>query len=391
MDQYSSENVNLFILRKQHLTRETKIDDIYQITQDIGGLHCTSQTTPYLSLFNRTNNFSKEELEAEAYEKKNLGKIRCVRKTVFFHTKENLPWVVNATKKQHAKRHLEYLAHLGVSEKKYQEIVENMLLVLKGKNLSTSEIKKALESKENISAMINLACDKFKLIRNKPIKSWRDRRHTYSSFEEYFPNLDLDEFSEEESRTKLVRYYIQCFGPVSETDIVWWTGFNKTETRNALEELGEELNQILIGDTETNMMILNSDLKNLANMTIPDYPTINILPDLDSYMMGYKERERYVEQDWYDHIFDRSGNATTTILVDGQVKGIWDFISSKSSEIRFYMLEKLEEGVMDNIKNELRLIGNFIFDEDVKLIECKSMDPLKTRTPGEVQTPLKYC
>ncbi|MHA1223796.1 MAG: DNA glycosylase AlkZ-like family protein [Candidatus Heimdallarchaeaceae archaeon] len=75
--------INYFILSKHHLTPKTKIDNILQIAHDICGLHSTSQTTPYLSLFSRTNSFQKEDLEKEAYEKKNLGKIRCMRKTIF--------------------------------------------------------------------------------------------------------------------------------------------------------------------------------------------------------------------------------------------------------------------------------------------------------------------
>lgn len=391
MDIFSNEQTNYFILLKQHLTPDTKSEDILEITKDIGGLHCTSQTTPYLSLFSRSKDFSKDMLDIEAYENKNLGKIRCVRKTVFLHLKENIPWVINATKNQLSKRHVDYLANLGVSEEKYQKIVNDILRILKGKNLSVSEIKNELGSKENISAMVNLACDKFKLIRNRPVKSWRDRRHTYSSFEEYFPGMGLESVSEEESRKELVRYYLECFGPVSETDIVWWTGFNKTETRKALEELQEEVTQVCIGESKENLMISNTDFKILNNISVPEQEIINVLPDLDSYLMGYKERDRYVKQEWYNHIFDRSGNATTTVLVNGQVKGIWDFISSKKPEIKFFMLEKLDDEVMVNVRENLLATGQFIFEEKVELTECKAMDPLKSRVPGEVQTPLKYC
>jgi len=390
MDKFSVEQVNQFILQKQHLTADSKTENISAVTRDIGGLHSTSQTAPYLSLFNRIENFSKNQLDEEAYVKKNLGKIRCIRKTVFLHHKEFIPWIVQATKKQYAKRHVDYLANLGVSEEKYQKLVQDILKVLEGRNLSVSEIKKELNSNENISAMVNLACDQFRIIRNRPIKSWRDRRHTYSVFEEYFPSMNLEEFSEEESRTKLVRYYLECFGPATEIDIVWWTGFNKTEVRIALKELDDKATQNPI-EQAPNFILLNSDIDKIVNMTLSEQDVINVLPDLDPYMMGYKERERYVDQKFYDHIFDRSGNATTTILVNGKVKGIWDFISSKKSVIKYFLLEKLTKEQLEGVRSQLKEVGRFIFEEDVTLMECKLMDPLKTRTPGEVQTPLKHC
>ncbi len=391
MSEFSIDCINQFIIEKQHLTKETKTDNIQTIVKNIGGLHSTSQTAPYLSLFSRMNNFTRSQLDQEAYEKRNLGKIRCIRKTVFIHHKEFLPWIINATRKQHAKRHVDYLANLGVSEAKYQEIVNDILLVLQGRNLSVAELKKELSSKDNISAMVNLACDNFQLIRNCPVKSWRDKRHTYSAFKEYFPNMNLDEITEEESRMKLVSYYLECFGPVTETDIVWWTGFNKTETRSSLEELAENITKIPIESLSKDFLLLNSDVLKLEKVSQNSEVTVNILPDLDPYMMGYKERERYVEKSFYDHIFDRSGNATTTILVNGKVVGIWDFVGSKEPLIKFFLLEKTEKEPYTAIKNELNEIGKFIFAEKVPLKECKTMNPLKTRTPGEVQTPLKYC
>lgn len=391
MVEISLDQVNQFILRKQHLTKETKTDDILAITKNIGGLHSTSQTSPYLSLFSRTNNFTKEKLDEEAYGKRSLGKVRCVRKTVFILHKEVLPWVINATRSQYAKRHVDYLANLGVTEERYQKNVKDILNVLKGRVLSVSEIKKELNSQENISAMVNLACDEFQIIRNKPIKSWRDRRHTYSSFKEYFPNMDLDKPSEEESRKKLVKYYLECFGPVTENDIVWWTGFNKTEARKALEQLGEIITEISIANDDKEYIILQSDLEKFQKMNITKEQTLNILPDLDPYTMGYKDRERYINKNYYDYIYDRSGNASTTILKDGQIIGVWDFVGAKEPMIKFLFFEQLRKEIYEKIKLQLKRYGSFIFDKEIPLRECKEMEPLKTRTPGEVQTPLKHC
>jgi hypothetical protein len=55
MNNVDLNHINHFILRKQHLTDDSKTDNIVQIAKDIGGLHSTSSTTPYLSLFARTN------------------------------------------------------------------------------------------------------------------------------------------------------------------------------------------------------------------------------------------------------------------------------------------------------------------------------------------------
>ena len=45
--------VNHFVLKKQHLADDSKIGDVIQIADDIGGLHGTSDIGPFLSLFAR--------------------------------------------------------------------------------------------------------------------------------------------------------------------------------------------------------------------------------------------------------------------------------------------------------------------------------------------------
>ncbi|MCC7573376.1 MAG: hypothetical protein KO464_08305 [Candidatus Methanofastidiosum sp.] len=57
MDEFELSKVNNFLLRKQHLTGNTKVQSVAQVAKDILGLHATYASTPYLSLFNRVKRF----------------------------------------------------------------------------------------------------------------------------------------------------------------------------------------------------------------------------------------------------------------------------------------------------------------------------------------------
>lgn len=391
MKEFTDLEVNYFILTKQHLTPESRIDDITKITQDIGGLHATSQTTTYLSTFFRATNFQKEDLENEIYEKKNLGKIRCMRKTIFIQPKELIPRLYLATKKQYAKRHEDYLKNLGVTAEEYEKAANEIRRILTGKVLSTADIKKEVSSKEYTTHFITLMCDQLDLIRTKSVKSWRDKRHTYSLFKEYFPDMSFEGINEEESMKFLVRKYLECLGPATETDIVWWTGFNKTQTRRILQELEDQVEKIQIKGIDKEYLILSEDLIKLQTINKTEKSVITLLSDLDPYLMGYKDRERYVKEDHHSYLFDRSGNATSAILLNGVVIGIWDFVSSKESTIKIFFLEKPDVSIKKQVLEEAKRVGKFIFGEETTITECKEMESLKGRIPGEVLTPLKHC
>ena len=60
MNIFNLDRINHFVLCRQHLSDDSRIDDIVQIVKDIGGLHATGPMGPYLSLFVRTKNFKIE-------------------------------------------------------------------------------------------------------------------------------------------------------------------------------------------------------------------------------------------------------------------------------------------------------------------------------------------
>ena len=82
--------VNRFRLHQQHLSDASKTEDTVQIARDIYGLHATNPTAPYLSLFARARDFTRDKLDKELYVRKSLGKIRCVRTTVHVLPRETM-------------------------------------------------------------------------------------------------------------------------------------------------------------------------------------------------------------------------------------------------------------------------------------------------------------
>ncbi|MFX1600411.1 MAG: DNA glycosylase AlkZ-like family protein, partial [Promethearchaeota archaeon] len=230
-------HVNKFVMKKHHLTDETLIDDIIQITDDLCGLHSTRLSTSHLSLFVRTKNFKKTDLERELYINRTLGRIRGMRRTLFIQTIDMIPIVHNATFKLGEKNFEKYMEFHKVSLKEYQEISNRILKILKGREISALEIRKELNSKSNIPAIIQLMCNYGLLVRGKPIKDWKDMRNNYALFKDYFPTLNLTKLNEKDAIQILIEKYIKTYGPVSENDISWWTGFTKTIIRDALQNI----------------------------------------------------------------------------------------------------------------------------------------------------------
>ncbi|UCC57815.1 MAG: AlkZ family DNA glycosylase [Candidatus Bathyarchaeum sp.] len=380
--------VNNFILRKQHLTDDSKIDDVIKIVNDVGGLHATIPKTPYLSIFSRAKNFTRKKLDEELYAKRSLGKIRCVRKTVYIIPKQMIPIAYSATKKMVKLTSERYSRYLGVSQKEYVKMSKLVLEVLKGGGMTAKEVKNELMTELNISAILNLMSDQGLLIRGNPKKGWKSNIHTYYPFHDYFPDIDLNEPNEAQAVALLVQYYLSSFGPVTEKDIIWWTGLKKTAIQEALKKIKEQIVRVEIEGLEDGFIMLQSD-SFLEKITPPKNRVVNLLPALDSYIMGYKQRERYLSYQHYDRVFDRSGNATSTILLDGRIAGVWDFKEAKKPVVKILLFEDAEDSVLTEIRSKAQKIGRFIADKEVQINECDSMIPLPRRTAGGFMSPLR--
>lgn len=391
MTKLDLKKVNHFVLQKQHLAEDSKIDNIVQIVKDVFGLHATSATTPYLSLLARTRSFTKDDLDQELYEKRNLGKIRCVRKTVYVLPKEMIPVAYSATQKMVQVNTERFVKYVGVTQKEYQETSKSVLKILKDRGMTAKEVKQALQTELNISAILNLMCDLGLLVRGAPPKGWKSSIHTYYPFHKYFPDINLNQVDEAKARELLIKQYLASFGPITENDVAWWTGFPKRDVRQILKSLQDQITQAEISNLEGNYVMLSSDERFLKSLQRSKKQAVNLLPSLDPYLMGYKERQRYLNHRYYDYdkIFDRSGNATSTISLDGRIAGVWDFTEDTEPMVKLLLFEKVQESSLRNIYKEARRTGKFIAGKEVRVKECDSMVPLTQRTAGGFMSPLK--
>jgi hypothetical protein len=276
--------------------------------------------------------------------------------------------------------------YLGITPTQYARISNKILKILRGRGLTTREIKQKLRTSTNIAPIVNLMCDRGLLVRSLPREGWKSTQHAYFLFKDYYPDLDLTTYDEMEARRKIVKQYLLSFGPVSERDIAWWTGFPKTQVKSILEDLDGEMSPIEISELEGGYFILSSEIESLRSQVSPKHPVVNILPCLDPFIMGYKDRERYRFPKHDKMIFDRSGNATSTILVDGRIVGIWDV---EEPLAKIFYLTALEKDVRKKIHSKVSDMGKFITEKPVQIKVCDSMVPLPKRTAGSFMSPLK--
>lgn len=330
---FSSESRRARLVARHHL--DGTASDPVQAATDVVVLHATDPATVYLSVLARCPDVSLKDVARVMYDDRALVRMLAMRRTLFVAPQEYVGVVHHAASLDIAARQrkqlLKQLRTLPTEpqlpddlEGWLEDVEESVAAALEKRGtalaseLSTDEPRlrtallpttdKAYDVRRNItSQVLVLMAAESRMVRATPRGSWTSRHHTWQDARAWWP--DGIEWVED-AKTRLVELYLRRFGPATQTDVAWWTGWNLGTTRKAIAELDTV-------DVGCGLV--------LADDAVPEAaadPSAAILPALDPTPMGWKERAWYLPDDWQP-LYDRYGNIGPTVWRGGEVVGGW--------------------------------------------------------------------
>jgi len=198
------------------------------------------------------------------------------------------------------------------------------------------------------SRVLLLLAAEGKIVRGRPRGGWTASQYRWVPIERLGP---LERPEPGDARAELLRRYLAAFGPVTETDMRWWTGWSARNARAALASV-RHAEVDLDGAVG---YVLRDDLEPEPR----EVPSAALLPALDPTTMGWKLR------DWYlgphaASLFDRNGNAGPTVWWGGRVVGGW--AQRRDGEIVYRLLEDLGEDAERTIEVEGERLAAWLGD-----------------------------
>lgn len=187
---------------------------------------------------------------------------------------------------------------------------------------------------------------------------------TYQPLSQAYPQLDLTSRpSEAEAQTVLVRRYLATFGPTTEADISFWTGFGKSETARAVGKLASETTMVMVDGIPGMLLLLKSQTDELkATPRLAD-PIVNILPADDPFVTAHRaSRSRYFnDQKLARKVFNSAGNAQPTIVVNGKIVATWQW--SPSEGLSWQILAETDSALNPLIETYLASVHDLLADD----------------------------
>jgi hypothetical protein len=343
-----------------------------EVARSLVCLHATDAVTVYLSIAARSEGVAPTDIERALYDDRELVRILAMRRTLWAVPRELLPVVFAAATKAVAatqRKRLEgYLRESGVTrpgpwltragnaavaavaargEAMTTDVTRDVPLL--AKKLRFGSGKWIGEQSAGARVLPQLAMEG-RLIRGRPRGTWISPQFRWVATEDWLGD-PIEELGVREAQAELLRRWLRSFGPATETDIRWWTGWTARDARAALAailhaeaDLGGSTGYVLADDLEP---------------TPPRDPYAALLPTLDPTTMGWKER------DWYlgphgPTLFDTNGNAGPTIWWDGRVVGGWS--QRPDGEIALGLLEEVGREARAAIDAEAERLAAWLGD-----------------------------
>jgi hypothetical protein len=307
-----------------------------EAAEGLVALHATDPATVFLTVAARLREHGggvAALADALYGETGTLVRMLAMRRTMFVVTRASAPMVYAAAGKQIAaaerKKLLTFLADGGGWDAKWLESVEAQVRAALEEHGETSGAAlsrlvpglreqvvvaagKPYEARQNVaSRIIRTMAAAGRIERRRPAGSWTSSQFRWANAE------PLPEVPVAEARTGVVRAWLGAFGPGTEADLKWWTGWSLTEVRKALAAVGAE--EVLL-DGGAIGHVLPGDAEPPAD---EPPPAATLLPALDPTPMGWRDRDWFLPREHRPALFDGTGNVGPTVWWGGEVIGGW--------------------------------------------------------------------
>jgi hypothetical protein len=160
------------------------------------------------------------------------------------------------------------------------------------------------------------------------------------------------------------------------------------DAKRAVETLGGELVTIESDGVEYVLLADRMDAFRGCPAELPQ--GVRLLPTWDAYLMAYKDRARYLPQKWYDYVYAKTGDATSTVLLNRMVGGIWDFQEEKKTLIvKVTLFDKAKPEVWRELEQWLIRLADATGYTSASLVRCDAPVTLKGGSQNLFKSPLK--
>ena len=317
--EFTTEQANAFRLKRQYLT--TRADSPAQI---LGGIFGVQSQVFSAADFNINSRLKRMEagIVDKAIRERDVIKTWGMRGTLHLFHPTDFHIYIGATRHRDRAWELGYASYYGLCEREYDRAVEVILGALDGTPKTREELGVVLNgSKEGLATKCLASWGGIlKALALKGLICFGPDKNGKATFVDTSSWI-IDKFETlSDPEAEFLRRYLRMYGPATVQDFAYWSGLKVRSARKIWDMLRSEMTSIMVSGSEA--YVLSRDIQELSVSASDEY---NIVSYFDTFLLGHKYRDHFVERQLYSRVSRKSGWIYPVILRGGKIIGIWSF------------------------------------------------------------------
>ena len=296
-----------------------------------------------------------------AIDRGEIIRTHLMRPTWHFVSSEDIYWMLDLTASLVKAATSSREKALGLSEAVFSKSNEVIQKALAGGNsLTRAELVSVLQgyqfaTQDNRASHLFARAELDGLICSGAIKNGKP---TYALLEERVQRPKP--LGREAALARLAKIYFSSHGPATLDDFFWWSGLTLREARQALEMVKHAFVSEL-SDSQTYWFLEN------ASTPEPHMAKAYLVPAFDEFIISYKDRRALDTSRFLRKAISENGFFRPTIVVDGQVKGVWKRSIKKDRVILDFDLFELPDQAMPELLEEASQPLGYFLDKQPEI------------------------
>jgi Winged helix DNA-binding domain len=157
----------------------------------------------------------------------------------------------------------------------------------------------------------------------------------------------------ERALAHLARRYVEGFGPARPEDFAAWSGLPRPTSRTAWNLISDDLAEVAMGGDRAWILTGKGGPRRRSRRIV------RLVPNFDTYLLGYENRELTVEEKYARRILRGGGWVHPVVIRDGRAVATWRY-DRRDEAIIVEPFGRLDASLMPLLDNEVNDIGRFL-------------------------------
>ncbi len=370
MQTFKWQQVHAWRLSQHGLTPRLNRENFIEIVTHTGGIQAQVMSAAELALFTRVEELSPQDVRSALWQERTLIKTWAMRGTLHLLSANELPLYVAARDWHSTPAWSNYFASYGLTPLQQESFLSVVPQVLEQGPMTRQQLADAVAKQTGITQLRDLIVS---ANWGSPLKPFAYRGElcfgpsqgqniTFVNPKTWVGTWQSIE--PEQALKKIVRLYLQTYGPATPEDFARWWGGSITLAKKLFGTMRDELKEVEIEGWQAFALCVT--LEHIQSFKASE--TIHLLPMFDVYTLGLGHAFRaHLSQAHKKLVFRPQGWISAVVLVNGSIQGIWQATSRRlQTAVKVQMFSPLTAVTQKMIESEAERLSCF-FQKEISL------------------------